>query len=110
MTNYITKRKEFDLLKKRTFFNKQINKILEKQNHRCFYCKELFCDIFEVGNRYKNNTSVPKDIRDLPSQIFHLDKYTIDHVIPLSKNGTNEISNLRLACLICNCKKHNKII
>lgn len=29
-------------------------------------------------------------------------KMTVDHIVPLSKGGTNEMSNLRLACCSCN--------
>lgn len=34
---------------------------------------------------------------------------TIDHVVPLSKGGTNEIGNLRPACYSCNWEKGDKI-
>jgi len=33
---------------------------------------------------------------------------TIDHVVPLCKGGTNDLSNLRPACQRCNVKKGNK--
>ncbi len=33
----------------------------------------------------------------------------IDHVIPLSRNGTNWPSNLRPICKPCNSRKHNKM-
>ncbi|MEA5551416.1 HNH endonuclease signature motif containing protein [Anabaena cylindrica UHCC 0172] len=35
--------------------------------------------------------------------------FTVDHVIPLSKNGKNTIDNLALACFHCNRRKSNKI-
>lgn len=34
------------------------------------------------------------------------DKLTIDHKTPLSKGGTNEMSNLQLACRECNLMKN----
>jgi len=33
--------------------------------------------------------------------------FTVDHVIPLSKNGQDTIDNLALACFHCNRKKSN---
>jgi 5-methylcytosine-specific restriction endonuclease McrA len=35
--------------------------------------------------------------------------YHVDHVIPLSKGGTNHATNLVLACPSCNCRKHAKM-
>lgn len=35
---------------------------------------------------------------------------TLDHVMPLSKDGTHTRDNVVLACLSCNCSKGNRII
>lgn len=35
---------------------------------------------------------------------------TVDHVVPLSRGGTNEITNLVPACGRCNSRKGNKLI
>lgn len=35
---------------------------------------------------------------------------TRDHVVPVSKGGNSDISNLQCLCKSCNCKKHDKII
>jgi 5-methylcytosine-specific restriction endonuclease McrA len=32
-------------------------------------------------------------------------EFTIEHIIPLTKSGTNDIDNLALACFHCNRKK-----
>jgi 5-methylcytosine-specific restriction endonuclease McrA len=39
-----------------------------------------------------------------------LDKLTLDHVIPLSKNGAHDISNAVASCLSCNCSKGSKLL
>lgn len=49
-------------------------RIYEKQGGRCAYC----------GQKRKLKTM------------------TVDHIIPLSKGGTDEESNLRCACKMCN--------
>ena len=36
-------------------------------------------------------------------------RFTVDHVIPLSKGGLNSIENLALACVHCNRQKSDKI-
>jgi hypothetical protein len=35
---------------------------------------------------------------------------SVDHVIPTSRGGTDERSNLRLAHVTCNCSRSNKLI
>lgn len=37
------------------------------------------------------------------------DNYTIDHIVPISRGGKNEIENLRLACYDCNRNKGNRL-
>lgn len=59
--------------------NSDLNNLYEKQIGRCFWC---FCV---------------------------LNKYQVDHVIPLSRGGTDWPSNIVLACPYCNSSKRNKL-
>jgi len=77
---------------------------------------------YEARKKQKTykRASIPPDVR---IQVFRRDKFKcrycgasnnnikcqIDHIIPVSKGGTNEIDNLCLACRDCNLKKYNKI-
>ena len=38
------------------------------------------------------------------------EKLSCDHVVPLVCGGRNDIKNLQLLCVSCNCKKHDKTI
>ena len=64
--------------------------------------------------------SIPPEVR---KYIYQRDKYqcqscgkttletnlSIDHIIPLSRGGKNDISNLQTLCLTCNQTKTNKL-
>lgn len=43
-----------------------------------------------------------------PSCKVKLDKYHVDHVMPLSRGGTNWPDNLQLLCPSCNLRKHRR--
>lgn len=57
-----------------------INYIRRKQNGKCVYCKVKLCFVVEH----------------------------VDHIIAISKGGSNWPSNIQLLCAPCNMKKHNK--
>ena len=55
------------------------NYLLEKWSHQCVYCKK----------------------RNIPLEI--------EHIIPKSRGGTDQIDNLTISCRPCNLKKDNKL-
>lgn len=57
-----------------------IQKQYANQKGKCYYCQK------KVGKTYH-----------------------VDHVIPLSRGGSNDPSNLVIACTVCNARKYNKL-
>jgi len=50
-----------------------------------------------------------RDGRSCCTQCGSLDRIDIDHIIPQSRGGTDDLSNLRLLCRRCNSKKGAKM-
>ena len=69
--------------------------IYEKDNYQCVYCKIKF-DIPENWNK---------------KSAIHNGKMflEIDHIIPLSKGGSDNIENKQSLCQVCNNIKSNKL-
>jgi hypothetical protein len=57
------------------------NSIFDRDNGKCAYCQ---------------------------GQILYDESWHIDHIVPVAKGGTNELSNLTLSCVACNLKKGAK--
>ena len=63
----------------------------------------------EVVRTYGSNCSVCQEPIDLELKRTSRMGLTVDHWIPLSKGGSDDLSNLRPAHWICNLKKSNSI-
>lgn len=63
-----------------TFTEAEVQQLYAEQGGKCFHCA---CELNDVFDR--------------------------DHWIPLSRGGSNWISNIRLLCDFCNSSKHNKL-
>lgn len=66
-----------------TFTFKELNEQFERQEGFCYYCGELLYKSFDSS--------------------VH-----IDHMTPISRGGSNDISNIALSCAACNLKKHTQ--
>ena len=64
---------------------KMKRELSEAQNHRCCYCHERFSDD--------------------PTSPYYA---TIEHVIPTSHGGDDDLSNIVLACYECNHSRSNR--
>jgi 5-methylcytosine-specific restriction endonuclease McrA len=62
-----------------------IQEQLKRQKHKCYYCSAKF--------KMKDNNYI----------------YHIDHVIPVAKGGSNDMSNIVLACPKCNQTKNDRL-
>jgi HNH endonuclease len=63
--------------------NPYYNAVAQRANHRCEYCHA-------------------------PELVFNF-PFEVEHIIPLSRQGTDDEANLALACRSCNLRKGNRI-
>lgn len=68
-----------------------------------FSAKEVLM-IFDLQGGRCANPSCNKKIDNKAKNSFH-----IDHIVPVSKGGKNEIGNIQCLCPVCNLKKSNKM-
>lgn len=65
--------------KRRCFSEKERNDIYEKSEGKCALC----------------------------GKFIRFDEFTIDHILPISRNGSNDLDNLQCTCKQCNGIKQN---
>lgn len=74
---------------------------IKKTNGRCWYCGKY------INVRDKYVLSRLTDIERHNSNIFK-DNFSVDHVLPTSGGGTDNIDNLVPCCTRCNSMKQGK--
>ena len=91
------------------------------QNHKKQVKKDYRFNLAKKNGKYEDITLAKLYKRDngkcyiCGKHLILNDKYnrpdapTIEHVVPISKGGTNTWSNVKLACRECNVKKGTKI-
>jgi len=63
--------------------NPYYTEVAQRASHRCEYCKA-------------------------PEVVFNF-PFEVEHIVPLSRQGSNDEANLALACRSCNLRKGNRI-
>lgn len=92
-------------------------------NQRVNYNHDILDEVEEFLTKYLKKRMYNFDLplwRKITKRVFERDSYTcsyclqkggeleVDHIIPLSKGGTNALSNLTTSCRKCNRQKRDK--
>lgn len=116
---YIRKKRKYDPEKYREYYLSNKEEILEKNKKWRQDNKEKWsysCSIYRHNKRAGGK--IDKDAwkekcESLGNQCQicgSCSRITIDHILPVSKGGTNDIHNLQPLCLSCNSRKCDKVL
>ena len=98
-----------------------LKRVLSRFRNGFVYNAELICKTHRSKGRRRRKTNIPRGLRH---EVFKRDNYTcvecgarrddgatlhVDHKIPVSKGGTDELSNLQTLCSDCNLNKSDVI-
>lgn len=101
-------RSQFEALKDKREYREYIDHLKIALDGRCAYCD---CELFEDEVlRYRYPEWLYEENSELPRYFTNRTWfYHVDHRTPLSRGGTNKLSNLTLACPSCNSRKGNRL-
>lgn len=118
ISQYITCFEEPFVIDKVVEKHRLAEKLLEKERKKSLE-KQTLQDLIDVGMIMQGvkREPIPRMVveaiysRDGGKCVFcgSTEKIQIDHIIPFSKGGSNEVENLQLLCQKCNLEKSNKI-
>lgn len=85
---------------------KNLPKIVAEQDDKCHYCGRFVVAIRSIPDYLRDEKNGPHIyFRSLEGDLLFALFATIDHVTPLSKNGSNRRENLVASCFRCNQKR-----
>ena len=104
---YYDENKEYISERSKEYYRNNLHIYAASRARRRLACKiaegsHTASDIKRILDRQKNKCAEPTCAKDLS------DGYHLDHIMPLSKGGSNWPENLQCLCPRCNLRKHSK--
>lgn len=89
---------------KRDKFKKKANNSFQKAK------RKILCDTTDITSDFLSK--LKETVGDTCPYCLkcNIDKWELDHIIPLSKEGTHSQDNVMWCCRTCNRKKYNKLL
>lgn len=81
---------------------KRMDAIYARQNSLCFWCHSACVILANIPEGDRVSVSGGFVTWNVGESAFRARLATIDHIVPIGSNGTNEHGNLVMACIDCN--------